>query len=89
MSVVRDRQDAPISSPALAGEDNRPSLLSREAGQLETMLLCWVGVQKKNTVVADDSLTPDSGGIAQMGERLHGMQEVGGSIPPTSTNFFG
>jgi hypothetical protein len=28
------------------------------------------------------------GGIAQLGERLHGMQEVIGSIPFTSTNFF-
>ena len=27
-----------------------------------------------------------NGGIAQMGERLHGMQEVRGSIPRTSTN---
>jgi hypothetical protein len=27
------------------------------------------------------------GGIAQLGERLHGMQEVIGSIPFTSTNF--
>jgi hypothetical protein len=27
------------------------------------------------------------GGIAQLGERLHGMQEVSGSIPLTSTNF--
>ena len=27
---------------------------------------------------------PD-GGIAQLGERLHGMQEVSGSIPLTST----
>jgi hypothetical protein len=26
------------------------------------------------------------GGIAQLGERLHGMQEVIGSIPFTSTN---
>ena len=26
-----------------------------------------------------------SGGIAQLGERLHGMQEVRGSIPRTST----
>ena len=26
-----------------------------------------------------------SGAIAQLGERLHGMQEVGGSIPPGST----
>jgi hypothetical protein len=26
------------------------------------------------------------GGIAQLGERLHGMQEVRGSIPRTSTS---
>ena len=26
------------------------------------------------------------GAIAQLGERLHGMQEVGGSIPPGSTS---
>jgi hypothetical protein len=26
-----------------------------------------------------------TGGIAQLGERLHGMQEVRGSIPRTST----
>ena len=28
---------------------------------------------------------PLRGAIAQLGERLHGMQEVGGSIPPSST----
>ena len=28
------------------------------------------------------------GGIAQLGERLHGMQEVIGSIPFTSTKYF-
>ncbi len=28
------------------------------------------------------------GGIAQLGERLHGMQEVRGSSPLTSTNYF-
>ena len=27
------------------------------------------------------------GGIAQLGERLHGMQEVSGSIPLTSTKM--
>ncbi len=32
-------------------------------------------------------ITPSvCGAIAQLGERLHGMQEVGGSIPPSSTN---
>src|SRR5690606_7768271 len=30
-------------------------------------------------------LSGTSGAIAQLGERLHGMQEVGGSIPPGST----
>ena len=29
-----------------------------------------------------------AGGIAQLGERLHGMQEVSGSIPLTSTSFW-
>jgi hypothetical protein len=29
------------------------------------------------------------GGIAQLGERLHGMQEVSGSIPLISTKFAG
>lgn len=30
--------------------------------------------------------TPAYGGLAQLGERLHGMQEVTGSIPVFSTN---
>ena len=30
-------------------------------------------------------LKPDNGAIAQLGERLHGMQEVSGSIPLGST----
>ena len=30
---------------------------------------------------------PVHGAIAQLGERLHGMQEVGGSIPPGSTKL--
>ena len=29
----------------------------------------------------------NNGAIAQLGERLHGMQEVGGSIPPSSTKI--
>tara|TARA_B100000678_G_scaffold256139_1_gene234280 strand:+ start:213 stop:350 length:138 start_codon:yes stop_codon:yes gene_type:complete len=29
-----------------------------------------------------------AGAIAQLGERLHGMQEVSGSIPLGSTRFF-
>jgi hypothetical protein len=30
---------------------------------------------------------PKCGAIAQLGERLHGMQEVAGSIPAGSTKF--
>ena len=32
------------------------------------------------------TFAPSRGAIAQLGERLHGMQEVGGSIPPGSTS---
>ncbi len=43
----------------------------------------------KNLLTAKEPLTYTSvlflGAIAQLGERLHGMQEVGGSIPPSST----
>ena len=28
------------------------------------------------------------GAIAQLGERMHGMHEVAGSIPASSTNYF-
>ena len=31
--------------------------------------------------------TTSCGGIAQLGERLHGMQEVSGSIPLISTKI--
>ena len=34
----------------------------------------------------DRKLMNTRGGIAQLGERLHGMQEVSGSIPLISTN---
>lgn len=30
----------------------------------------------------------DFGAIAQLGERLHGMQEVAGSIPASSSSLF-
>ena len=37
------------------------------------------------TSAAVFKIAPLFGGIAQLGERLHGMQEVSGSIPLTST----
>ena len=39
--------------------------------------------KEKILVYSSDSF----GGIAQLGERLHGMQEVSGSIPLTSTKL--
>ena len=30
-----------------------------------------------------------NGGLAQLGERLHGMQKANGSIPLSSTKFYG
>ena len=38
-------------------------------------------------LVRRDLRTTGIGAIAQLGERLHGMQEVGGSIPPGSTIY--
>ena len=38
--------------------------------------------------LARSALDPICGAVAQLGERLHGMQEVTGSIPVSSTTFF-
>src|SRR5690606_18522698 len=43
-----------------------------------------VGGATKTSVQPSEARTPD-GVIAQLGERLNGIQEVGGSIPPGST----
>ena len=43
--------------------------------------------KKRQTMVSDRSQTL-RGGIAQLGERLNGIQEVSGSIPLTSTTSF-
>ena len=39
-------------------------------------------------LMSDRNLPRLRGAIAQLGERLHGMQEVVGSIPSGSTKFF-
>jgi hypothetical protein len=44
----------------------------------------WSAWQSDEKLVILSVSTPN-GGIAQLGERLHGMQEVSGSIPLTST----
>ena len=36
-----------------------------------------------------DPMNPVNGAVAQLGERLHGMQEVRGSIPLGSTRNIG
>jgi hypothetical protein len=38
-------------------------------------------------LITDYGYLIPEGAIAQLGERLHGMQEVGGSIPPGSTTL--
>ena len=43
--------------------------------------------KERQTVVSDRCRTV-RGGIAQLGERLNGIQEVSGSIPLTSTNKY-
>ena len=40
------------------------------------------------TTMVSETLSKSGGGIAQLGERLNGIQEVSGSIPLTSTIFF-
>src|SRR5690606_1529133 len=54
---------------------------ARCAGRAPVLLHCRKGAAKL-------ARFPARGAIAQLGERLHGMQEVGGSIPPGSTNSF-
>ena len=45
----------------------------------------WVGVNWAREFEFGATLRRQLGPIAQLGERLHGMQEAGGSSPPGST----
>ena len=47
--------------------------------------LNWLGLVFKAQFPKPILPLRQRGVIAQLGERLHGMQEVGGSIPPGST----
>lgn len=50
------------------------------------MIYFYLYIDGKNS---DQYNSPSfAGGIAQLGERLHGMQEVSGSIPLTSTSLW-
>ena len=43
--------------------------------------------ESKSRMASSETGSDTDGAIAQLGERLHGMQEVSGSIPLSSTNF--
>ena len=43
--------------------------------------------ETRSTQPSESSSERHCGAIAQLGERLHGMQEVSGSIPLSSTKF--
>jgi hypothetical protein len=59
------------------------SVMSEATKRLEIGPELWFRVIARTPIEARDS----KGAIAQLGERLHGMQEVGGSIPPGSTSL--
>jgi hypothetical protein len=59
------------------------SVMSETTKRLEIGPELWFRVIARTPIEARDS----KGAIAQLGERLHGMQEVGGSIPPGSTTL--
>ena len=44
-------------------------------------------MRRKKKIVTIDLLFKN-GAVAQLGARLNGIQEVGGSIPPSSTLFY-
>ena len=71
------RTRGPGSGVAAAGGLNR---LQRPSGGKVPGRLARPGKGQYN------SAPPARGAIAQLGERLHGMQEVAGSIPAGSTN---
>jgi hypothetical protein len=47
-----------------------------------------LGLTKRPEGLRIDSVLPESGPVAQLGARFHGMEEVTGSIPVRSTNKF-
>ena len=74
-----------VVSAALARARTHVYVRRSRAGQNRNFQLI---AKKGFTSPMDVSIMRSSldGGIAQLGERLHGMQEVSGSIPLTSTN---
>ena len=78
-------------SPLKADSDSprkSPRVLSRSHPRSSTRLACRHNhrLHARSKLVCG-KMAPRSGGIAQLGERLHGMQEVRGSSPLASTRF--
>src|SRR5689334_18844853 len=79
---------------SLGGKDDGP--IARSVTLLGRVLLSFAPLRgraptaprlpdRKSSVSQANTVSYVYGAIAQLGERLHGMQEVGGSIPPGST----
>ena len=69
------------------GRDWEPQNKVNECGANRCALCEVVAFIYLTYLRPDRKLPRPRGAIAQLGERLHGMQEVGGSIPPSSTKI--
>ena len=71
-SAFRRRRNAPLQT------DSSSLIETRVAG---------LSIRKETACIASFERKSEYGGIAQLGERLNGIQEVSGSIPLISTTF--
>ena len=62
-------------------------MISRTGGSIGQPAASTGGAEVRLPGGSQISVTNCSGAIAQLGERLNGIQEVSGSIPLGSTNF--
>ena len=56
--------------------------------QNSSALLIFNSVRINDKILANNKKNRIIGAVAQLGARLHGMQEVTGSIPVSSTNLY-
>ena len=88
--VVRRRLMGAVTSDQRASGEKISSPWSermRAAHRMRAKAFIFLTEQGCFRRVAALSAGPIRGAIAQLGERLHGMQEVAGSIPAGSTRF--
>ena len=71
-----------VKTPALQPAGFFTALKQKGLKRLETRAIELYGLSRLS------DLSKADGDVAQLGERLHGMQEVDGSIPFISTNLF-